>query len=254
MTMTAVPDRMQIEALVRNAIRAAQVGNAQVGNAKAGHSSIHGVANTSPPGWVNGKPNLRVSISARHCHLTDEHVEILFGKGTKLIPEKSLYQDGFYAAEQTVMIVGPRRRMLPNVRVLGPTRPASQVELAFTDSISLGIDAPVRHSGKIDGTPGCVLVGPAGTVQLERGVIRAARHVHMNFSDVAHYGVADGDLMQLVVRSPLCSITFDDLLVRADKGAKLEVHIDTDEGNACNLDAATEILLKKQASDCACKH
>jgi len=254
--MTAVPDRMQIEALVRSAIRAAQAGQA-TGHAQAGHAQAGQAKpgqSMSPPGWVDGKPNLRVSISARHCHLTDEHVEILFGKGVKLIPEKGLYQDGFYAAEQTVMIVGPRRRMLPNVRVLGPTRPASQVELAFTDSISLGINAPVRHSGKIDGTPGCVLVGPAGTVQLERGVIRAARHVHMNLSDVAHYGVADGDLMQLVVRSPLCSLTFDDLLVRADKAAKLEVHIDTDEGNACNLDAATEILLKKQASDCACKH
>ena len=88
--------------------------------------------------------------------------------GAKLIPEKPLYQDGFYAAEQTVMVVGPRRRMLPTVRVLGPTRPASQVELAFTDAISLGIDAPVRHSGNIAGTPGCVLVGPKGVVELQR--------------------------------------------------------------------------------------
>ncbi|HEX5103565.1 MAG TPA: PduL/EutD family phosphate acyltransferase, partial [Pirellulaceae bacterium] len=125
-------------------------------------------------------PNLVCSISARHCHLTDEHVEVLFGPGAKLIPEKNLYQDGFYAAEQTVMVVGPRRRMLPTVRVLGPTRPASQVELAFTDSISLGIDAPVRHSGNIRGTPGCVLVGPKGVVELQEGVIRAARHVHMS--------------------------------------------------------------------------
>ena len=125
--------------------------------------------------------------------------------------------------------------MLPSVRVLGPTRGASQVELAFTDSISLGIDAPVRHSGKIDGTPGCVLVGPVGSVQLEQGVIRAARHVHMNFADAEHYGVANGDMMQLKIVSPGCSMTFDDVLVRADKAAKLEVHIDTDEGNACGL-------------------
>ena len=97
------------------------------------------------------KPNLVVSISARHCHLTDEHVETLFGPGHKLTPMKDLYQDGFYAAEETVMVVGPRRRMLPAVRVLGPTRPYSQVELAFTDGISLGIDLPVRISGKIEG-------------------------------------------------------------------------------------------------------
>ena len=211
-------------------------------------------AGDSPLGWKDGKPNLVVSISARHCHLTDEHVEILFGPGATLKPEKALYQDGYYAAEQTVMVVGPRRRMLPSVRVLGPTRSHSQVELALTDSISLGIDAPVRHSGKIQGTPGCVLVGPAGTVQLTEGVIRAARHVHMNLDDCAYYGVRDGDLMQLVVKSPACSVTFDDLLVRADKAAKLEVHIDTDEGNACNLDAATEIQLRPQPSDCQCRH
>lgn len=206
-----------------------------------------------PPGWVDGKPNLRVSISARHCHLTDEHVETLFGPGSVLEPEKDLYQDGFYAAKQTVMVVGPRRRMLPNVRVLGPTRGASQVELAFTDSISLGIDAPVRHSGKIDGTPGCVLVGPAGTVQLDQGVIRAARHVHMNFADAEHFGVQNGDMMNLIVRSPDCGVVFEDVLVRADEAAKLEVHIDTDEGNACHLDAATEIKLVRQGGGaCGC--
>lgn len=248
MTTQVMPDRQRIEALVRQAIRGV------VAPPSAATARVS--AGPNPPGWVDGQPNLRVSISARHCHLTDEHVEILFGPGAKLIPEKDLYQDGFYAAEQTVMVVGPRRRMLPNVRVLGPTRPFSQVELAFTDSISLGIDAPVRHSGKIDGTPGCVLVGPAGTVQLTQGVIRAARHVHMNFADAEHYGVADGDMMQLVIRSPQCSVTFDELLVRADKAAKLEVHIDTDEGNACHLDSATQVLLQKQPagySDCACK-
>ncbi|MBW3597139.1 MAG: phosphate propanoyltransferase [Planctomycetes bacterium] len=198
-----------------------------------------------------GKPHLAVSISARHCHLTDEHVEILFGPGRTLTPAKPLYQDGFYAAEETVMVVGPRRRMLPTVRVLGPTRNHSQVELAFTDSISLGIDAPVRHSGHIDGTPGCVLVGPAGVVELEQGVIRAARHVHMNERDAAYYGVANGDFMKLRVESFQCGVTFEDLLVRADKTSKLEVHLDTDEGNACNLDAATSMELLKQGP-CGC--
>ncbi len=113
------------------------------------------------------EPKLVVSISARHCHLTDAHVETLFGPGRKLTPQKPLYQDGFYAAEETVMVVGPsKRRMLPSVRVLGPTRPQSQVELAFTDGISLGIDLPVRASGKIADTPGCIVVGPAGVVEL----------------------------------------------------------------------------------------
>ncbi|MGC3970809.1 MAG: PduL/EutD family phosphate acyltransferase [Pirellulales bacterium] len=140
---------------------------------------------------------LVVSVSARHVHLTDEDVEILFGRGAVLSPEKPLFQDGFYAAAETVMVVGPRKRMLPTVRVLGPTRPFSQVELAFTDGISLGIDLPVRPSGKIEGTPGCVLVGPKGVVELKQGVIRAERHVHMSLADAERYGVKNGDRMAL---------------------------------------------------------
>ena len=142
--------------------------------------------------------------------------------------------------------------MLPNVRVLGPTRPYSQVELAFTDSISLGIDAPVRHSGNIKGTPGCVLVGPKGVVELQEGVIRAARHVHMNNKDAERYGVKNGDVMKLRIESPACTVVFEDLLVRADATSKLEVHIDTDEGNACFLDGATKVELQKQDGGCGC--
>jgi putative phosphotransacetylase len=187
-------------------------------------------------------PKLVVSISARHCHLTDQDVETPFGRGRTLTPMKDLYQDGFYAAEETVMVVGPRRRMLPAVRVLGPTRPHSQVELAFTDGISMGIDLPVRPSGKVEGTPGCVLVGPAGVVELKQGVIRAERHVHMNFDHAAQYGVKNGDRLNLRVVST-CSVVFNDLLVRADATSKLEVHLDTDEGNAADLDHAMKVEL-----------
>lgn len=198
-----------------------------------------------PPtnGSAKAMAKLVVSISARHCHLTDEHVETLFGKGKKLTPEKPLYQDGFYAAAETVMVVGPnKRRMLPSVRVLGPTRPASQVELAFTDGISLGIELPVRPSGKIAETPGCVLVGPAGVVELKEGVIRAERHVHMNLDTAKHYGVKNGDRMKLRIEST-CTSVLEDLLVRADATSKLEVHIDTDEGNAADLDHARKVEL-----------
>jgi propanediol utilization protein len=200
-----------------------------------------------PAAWATGSaaPELVVSISARHCHLTDEHVEILFGPGSKLTPAKPLYQDGFFAAAETVMVVGPRRRMLPEVRVLGPTRDRSQVELAFTDGISLGINLPVRASGKIAGTPGCVLVGPKGVVELPEGVIRAERHVHMNQQHAAYYGVKNGDWMSLRIRST-CSVVLEDLLVRADKTSKLEVHLDTDEGNAADLDHATLVELLRQ--------
>jgi len=196
-------------------------------------------------GAADGRPNLVVSVSARHVHLTDEHVETLFGQGHRLTVAKELYQDGFFAAEETVMLVGPRKRMLPSVRVLGPTRPASQVELARTDCISLGIDAPVRPSGAIGGTPGCVLVGPEGVVELKEGVIRAERHVHMGPADAAYYGVKDKDRMNLRVGSS-CGTTFEDLLVRVGEKIKLEVHIDTDEGNASDVDKAEKVELLKQ--------
>ncbi len=195
-------------------------------------------------GGPPGKPNLVVSVSARHVHLTAADTETLFGAGHKLTVAKDLYQAGFYAAEETVMIVGPRRRMLPSVRVLGPTRPDTQVELAFTDGISLGIDLPVRPSGKVAGTPGCVLVGPKGVVELRQGVIRAERHVHMAPADAAYYGVADGDRMGLRVESS-CSTVFEGLLVRVGKKLRLEVHVDTDEGNACDIDHAGKVELFK---------
>lgn len=203
-------------------------------------------------GEALAEPELVVSISARHLHLTDEHVEVLFGKGHTLTPSKELYQTGFYAAEETVMVVGPRRRMLAAVRVLGPTRSYSQVELAFTDGISLGIDLPVRASGNIEGTPGCVLVGPEGVVELEQGVIRAERHVHMSNDHAEHYGVKNGDRMSLKIESG-CPVVLSDLLVRADETSKLEVHLDTDEANAADVDHATKMELMKQDAECQCR-
>ena len=196
-------------------------------------------------GVRSAAPELVVSISARHVHLTDADVETLFGAGQTLTPMRDLYQDGFYAAEQTVMVVGPRRRMLPSVRVLGPTRSQTQVELAFTDGISLGIDLPVRASGHLEGTPGCVLVGPQGVVELAEGVIRAERHVHMNARHATYYGVQSGDRMDLRITSS-CAAVLQDLLVRADATSKLEVHLDTDEANATDLDHAARVELVPQ--------
>jgi propanediol utilization protein len=209
-------------------------------------------------GGANGaqrpKPNpLLVNISARHVHLSPEHLEVLFGKGAQLEVQKELYQDGFFAAKQTVAVVGPRRRMLPDVRVLGPCRGATQVELAFTDGISLGIELPVRISGNLKGTPGCVLVGPKGVVELSSGVIRAERHVHMGPADLKYYDVQDGDRMNLRIESPGCSTVFEGLVVRYGEKIKLEVHLDTDEGNAANLENATKVELLKP-EPCACKH
>lgn len=190
-------------------------------------------------------PNkLLVNISARHCHLTQEAVEALFGEGHQLTPKKWLYQDGQYAAEEAVTLIGPRSRIISNLRILGPCRNINQVEIAYTDARALGFDVPVRQSGDIEDTPGCMLMGPKGYFKLENGVIRAAIHVHMSPEDAEHYGVKDKDFMELKVHGE-CGLTFDKVFVRVNPDFKLEVHLDTDEGNACGLDENTICELKK---------
>ncbi|MBK1875372.1 phosphate propanoyltransferase [Pelagicoccus mobilis] len=194
---------------------------------------------------ASSAPNkLLVNISARHCHLTQEAVEILFGKGHQLTPKKWLYQDGQYAAEEAVTLIGPRSRIISNLRILGPCRDFNQVEIAYTDARALGFDVPVRNSGDIAGTPGCMLMGPKGYLKLDEGVIRAAIHVHMSPEDAEHYGVKDKDFMQLKVHGE-CGLTFDRVFVRVHPDFKLEVHLDTDEGNACGLSENTPCELKK---------
>jgi putative phosphotransacetylase len=190
-------------------------------------------------------PTLLVNSSARHMHISPENLEVLFGKGAELTVHKWLYQKDQFASQQTVTMVGPRKRIIPNLRILGPCRNLTQIELAFTDSIQLGIDIPVRMSGDIEGTPGAYIMGPKGMLEMKNGVIRAARHVHMSPSDAAFYGVKHLDKITLKVTSKGCNTRFDDLLVRVDPSFKLEVHIDTDEANACNLDQAEKVELFK---------
>lgn len=190
-------------------------------------------------------PNaLLVNISARHCHLTQAAVEALFGPGHQLTPMKGLYQNGQFAAKESITLIGPRSRIISNLRILGPCRDLNQVELAYTDAISLGFDIPVAMSGAIKGTPGCMLMGPNGYFQMDEGVIRAQPHVHMHPDDAAYYGVKHLDVMKLKVHGPL-AMTFDRLVVRVDPSFKLEVHIDTDEGNACGLKPDTFCELTK---------
>ncbi len=193
---------------------------------------------------VPAAPRLVVNISARHAHLNEEAVRILFGPGAELTLQKMLYQEGAFASEQTVSVFGPRKQMLANLRILGPLRDYCQVELAYTDARFLGIDAPVRISGDHRETPGCYLVGPAGGLELHGGVIRAARHVHMSPGEADFYGVGSGDRMQLVVESEQGGI-LDGLICRVSPREKLEVHLDTDEGNGVDLTNATKVYLIK---------
>lgn len=198
------------------------------------------------PQKAAGPNPLVVNVSARHCHLTQEAVEALFGKGHQLTVHKWLYQEGQFAAQETLTLIGPRSRVISNLRILGPCRNLNQVELAYTDGIALGFDLPLRISGNIQGTLGCMLMGPAGFFEMSEGVIRAMRHVHMSPDDASFYGVKAGDEMRLKIGGP-CAVSLDRMLVRVDKSFKLEVHIDTDEGNACNLQPDTPCELTNES-------
>lgn len=227
-------NRSQIELLVRQSL-ARYAGQSANNKANGRAQGSHGVQGPNP---------LVVNISARHCHLSQKSVEILFGKGHQLTPKKWLYQEGQYAAEESVTLIGPRSRVISNLRILGPCRDFDQVELALTDAISLGFDIPVRNSGDIVGTPGCMLMGPAGFLEMKEGVIRAAPHVHMAAEDAAFYGVENKSFMKLRVGGDV-GLTFDKIFVRVDPSFKLEVHIDTDEGNACGFTQQTPCELIK---------
>ena len=172
-----------------------------------------------------------VETSARHVHVTEETLEILFGKGYQLTKKKDLSQPGQFACEERVQVIGPKNSF-PAVSILGPTRPADQVELSASDARSIGVAAPVRESGDIAGSGACKLVGPKGEVELKEGVIVAKRHMHMTPEDAENYGVKDKQVVSVKIDSPERSLVFGDVVVRVSPKFKLAMHIDTDESNA----------------------
>jgi putative phosphotransacetylase len=175
-----------------------------------------------------------VETSARHVHLTKEDIKTLFGK-EDLTFKKDLSQPGQFACEERVTLVGEKKgqpTQIKNVIVLGPARPASQVELSFNDARALGVDAPVRESGDIAGTPGCKLVGPCGEVTLNEGVIIAKRHIHMTPADAEALGVSDKEIVNVAIDSADRKTVFGDVVVRVSDKFALAMHIDTDEANA----------------------
>jgi acetate kinase len=179
-----------------------------------------------------------VEVSAHHIHLTQEHVEGLFGKGHQLTRHADLSQPGQFACKEQLTIVGPKGR-IERVRVLGPTRKMTQVEVAMTEQFKLGVHPPIRESGDIKDTPGCTLEGPAGSVTLERGVICALRHIHMTPSDALGYGVRDKSFVRVRVAGDR-ELVFGDVLVRVDPNFALAMHIDTDEANAAHIQAGAQ--------------
>lgn len=176
---------------------------------------------------------VEVGLSNKHLHLKEEDVEILFGKGHRLTPIKPLKQPGQFACDEKVDIVGPKGS-LKGVRILGPTRPETQIELAMTDARAIGITAPIRESGKLDGSPGIKLVGPEGEVELEHGAIIALRHIHLSTEQALEAGVADKDFVSVKFEGER-GLIFDKVLVRVADTFDNEMHLDTDEGNAAGL-------------------
>ncbi len=172
-----------------------------------------------------------VEVSARHAHLSQEALEVLFGKGYTLTPKKNLSQPGQFACEERITVVGPKKQ-LAGVSILGPVRGKTQVELSATDARSIGIAAPIRESGDVAGSAGCKLIGPCGELEIVEGVIVAKRHIHMTPADAEKYGVKDNQVVQVAVSSEGRSLTFGDVVIRVSEKYALAMHIDTDEGNA----------------------
>lgn len=201
---------------------------------------------------AEGEPLLTVpvGVSNRHVHLSGADLEILFGPGYSLHPVKELSQIGQYGAEEVVTLAGPRG-VIEKVRVLGPLRKQTQVEISRSDSYLLGIKPPIKDSGDLQGSTGLVLIGPRGCIQLQEGVICAARHIHFHTTDAKKWGIKEGDQLSVKVGGER-SLVFHNVLARVSDKYKLELHIDTDEANAANVQNGdkAEVLLQQKRSDC----
>lgn len=180
------------------------------------------------------KKEVLVEISARHVHVSEEHLEILFGKGYKLTPKKDLSQPGQYACEERVTVVGPKKE-LAGVSILGPCRKATQIEISLTDARAIGVKAPIRESGDIAGSGACKLIGPAGEVELTEGVIAAKRHIHMTTADAEKYGITDSQIVSVKIPTADRALIFGDVVARVSDSYALAMHLDTDEANAAAI-------------------
>jgi putative phosphotransacetylase len=189
------------------------------------------------------KTELPIALSNRHCHLDRTDIDTLFGKGYELTSIKELSQPNQFAAEETVELEGPKGT-LKGVRVLGPTRSASQVELLASDCYKLGVPVVIHESGKLDGTPGIKINGPKGSIELKQGVIVAARHIHMNVEEAKEYGVKDQEIVNVEVDGPR-GLIFKEVLVRSGVTHSLEMHVDQEEGNAAGVKNGQMVRLIK---------
>lgn len=198
-----------------------------------------------PEGGLNINPKrIPVGVSVRHVHVSREDLDKLFGPGHELNHLRELYQPGTHAEKETVSLIGPKMRMLERVRILGPMRDRTQVEIAKTDAVFLGVDAPLRLSGDLAGSAPITIVGPKGVVELNEGCIRAQRHIHMHPDEARYFGLKNGDMVKLRVGGP-SAVTFENVAVRVSDKVRLEVHLDTDEGNVADIGCGQEVEIIK---------
>ena len=230
-------DSQLVEAITREVMR--QLKNGAVNPA--------GYPSPPPP----GSRRIPVGVSVRHVHLCQEHIDILFGAGHGLTRLRPLPQPGEFVAAETVTLVGPRLKAMENVRVLGDVRRVTQVEVSRTDGYALGVHPPVRRSGDLEGTPGVTLIGPAGSLTLERGLIIPNRHIHMNPGDAAYFGVGDGQEVDVRVVSERSAILGQVQIRVGGPGAVLYMHLDTDDANAAAMDENTRVeILPAEVTKC----
>lgn len=200
---------------------------------------------SAPESGIGFDPkHIPVGVSVRHLHICKEDLEKLFGQGAELHPDRELYQKGEFAAKETVALIGPKMRLLERVRILGPMRGRTQVELAKTDAVFLGVDAPLRISGDLKGSAPITIIGPKGMVQLPEGCVRAMRHVHMNPKEAEYFGLQNGDMVKVRVGGPT-AVTFENVVVRVSDKVRLQIHLDTDEGNVAGINCKTEVEIIK---------
>lgn len=205
---------------------------------------LEAVNSTSNASGAQQEPDgIPVGVSNRHLHLSQADLDVLFGAGYQLTPIKDLSQPGQFACKETVTIAGPKGA-IEKVRVLGPVRSKTQVEILTGDGFKLGITAPARLSGELAGTPGITIIGPKGSVQTSEGLIVAQRHIHMTPQDAACYGVHDGQIVDILVEGPRGG-TYSNVAIRANDASALECHVDTEEANAMNLNSLSKVKINK---------
>lgn len=223
---------MEYDAKTISEIVSRVVASVNSGNAPASNATFDG--------------DIPVGVSNRHIHLTREHLDILFGAGYELTPLKDLSQPGQYACKEQLTIIGPSLRAIEGVRVLGPLRKASQVEISKTDSFTLKIKPPVRESGDLKGSAPITIIGPKGIVNLSEGCILANRHIHMSPEDGMKYGVKDGDYVSVMTVGDGKRTLLYDVQIRVSDKFKLEMHLDTDDANACGIGNGAKVKLIKE--------